>query len=369
LFENECKRSWLHLDIVEIDFYDSAACRRAKDAVKDTDEILGVLLDVWWYESKEFRQNYLDVLNRLAGFKKPVAILDEVGNFDLPLPLTRNPLLQVFAIESELAGERMARLLLSLGHKSIAVISLFHYASWARRRYDGIVSQYARAGFGDGVKLVAETVDAYFPNLLTASGLSDNAVRSLIAIGRTPSQVKDMERQWGEFKNANKPPYTGFPRLDAATCDGLREVQKFVRRHPDHFFYERTGAGALDAAGKLMLRIHLTPLLEQAIKIDGITAWVCATDGIAFEALPFLRNRKIQVPRDMSVVGFDNAPVTALEHGLTTLDFNAMGFVFRILNFILRPPRPRGAYHHKTIEVEGIIMERDTAGKARRVEG
>jgi DNA-binding LacI/PurR family transcriptional regulator len=366
LFENECNRAGLHLEIMEIDFFDSSACRRAAAKLKADSHTLGFLLDVWWYESKEFRQNYLDVLSRLAGLKNPVAVLDEIGNFDLPLPLTRNPLLQVFTVESEQAGGRIARFLLGLGHTSIAFISLFHYAHWARRRYDGIVSQYSRLGFGGGVKLFAETVDVYLPNLLTASGLSDDTVRGLIAIGRTPSQFRDMESHWIEFKKANKPPFKGFPRLDTATVDGLVEVLALMRRHHGHHFYERTAAGSFDAIEKVMFTMHLTPLLDQAYKIGGATAWVCATDGIAFEALSFLRERKIRVPHDISVAGFDNAPVTAIEQGLTTLDFNAMSFVHQMLGFIVRPPRPRGAYRHATVEIEGVVMERATTGKAYR---
>jgi hypothetical protein len=37
-----------------------------------------------------------------------------------------------------------------------------------------------------------------------------------------------------------------------------------------------------------------------------------------------------------------------------------MGFVNRMLNFIVRPPRPRGHYRHSLIEVESIVVERDT---------
>ena len=62
---------------------------------------------------------------------------------------------------------------------------------------------------------------------------------------------------------------------------------------------------------------------------------------------------------------FDNEPVKAIEQRLTTLDFNAAGFIHRMLNFIARPPRTRGPYQHRPIEVEGIVMIRDTAGPAR----
>ena len=97
----------------------------------------------------------------------------------------------------------------------------------------------------------------------------------------------------------------------------------------------------------------------------GATCGICANDVTALAALKFLRGRQVRTPGDISVMGFDNAPVVALENRLTTFDFNAMGFIRAMLSFVLRPPKPRGAYRHKTIEIKGIVLERDTTGRAR----
>jgi LacI family transcriptional regulator len=92
---------------------------------------------------------------------------------------------------------------------------------------------------------------------------------------------------------------------------------------------------------------------------------ICSNDDIAIQALSYLRKQGISVPKEISVVGFDNQPVRTLEHRLTSLDFNAYGFMHRMLNFIARPPRPRGYYRHMPVEVEAIVMQRDTAGPPR----
>jgi hypothetical protein len=59
-------------------------------------------------------------------------------------------------------------------------------------------------------------------------------------------------------------------------------------------------------------------------------------------------------------VGFDNSPVEALEHPLTRLDCNASGFIHRMVNSVVRPPHPRGAYRHSAIEIDAIVVQRDT---------
>jgi DNA-binding LacI/PurR family transcriptional regulator len=368
-FESECVRRGLFFESIEVDFYDSRETRKVIAKLVDDEALLGFILDMWWYVSPNVQQAYIDVLSRLASLKKPVAILDEIGNFALPAPFTKNPLLQAYRIESKKAGERVARFLLGQGHRSVVFISLFEEAPWSRDRLDGIAGQFSRAGLGDGVHAVADAGGASLPIVLTVSGLSDADIRTFIAIGRTESQVADLEREWMNFKRTVKPPYTGCPRLNRAMREGLLGLIAMARKNPEKLFIEKTCAAALDAVERWLLPLHLHPCLEQALHITGATAWICANDLIAIGTLGFLRARKIGVPQDISVVGFDNIPVVALEEKLSTFDFNAQGFIHRMLNFIIRPLRPRGFYRHQVIEIEGIIMERETTGKVKSSDG
>jgi DNA-binding transcriptional regulator YhcF (GntR family) len=365
-FEGECVHRRLGFEIVEIDFYDAAAARKTIAGLTNEESIQGFILDVWWYPNQSIQQGYLHTLARLASFKKPVAILDEIGSFDLPVEFSRNPLLQEYRIQAKRAGERMARFLIGLGHKSAVFISLFRDTAWSRDRFQGVLSQFSRAGFANGVHSATETGDVAIANILTVSGLVDADIRTFMRIGRTDAQAADMERSWLEFKQTNKPPYPGFPRLNAGMRDSLKGLIALARTGTDTFFFERTFAGALEAMEQRLRPAHLHSCFTQALACKDATAWICANDKFAFAALNFLRNRGIRVPQDISVVGFDNIPVQALEKRLTTFDFNAPGFIHRMLNFIIRPPKPRGSYRHAPIEIEGVIMERQTTGKANK---
>jgi DNA-binding LacI/PurR family transcriptional regulator len=201
------------------------------------------------------------------------------------------------------------------------------------------------------------------------TGLDSAGVRRLISIGRTPSQARDLQRQWDDYRRRGR-----FERLsgDAEADRSLRRNMSGVKAILDHGFdgdfLERACISIFETAGVRAFRMTLRPLFERALRQTDATAWICGTDGTALEALSFLRGQKVRVPRDLSVVGFDNAPVRAIEERLTTLDFNPMGFVHGMLNFIVRPSRPRGRYRHAPIEVDGVIIERDTTAQRRRME-
>ena len=46
---------------------------------------------------------------------------------------------------------------------------------------------------------------------------------------------------------------------------------------------------------------------EQVLKLtrEGVTAWICAADHQAYELITWLKTRGVDVPRDVSVTGFD----------------------------------------------------------------
>jgi DNA-binding LacI/PurR family transcriptional regulator/DNA-binding transcriptional regulator YhcF (GntR family) len=366
MFENECMRFGIQLKIVEIDFYDPVKSRRAVADLPTDNTILGFILDVWWYPEETYQRSYLDTLAQLAKSKTPVAIVDEVGYFSLPAQLESNPLVQAYTIEGKRAGERMGKYLWDLGHKSLAFISVVPYAAWSRDRMDGIAAHYSTVGHPDGVRLFGEIADVVLPGVLTASGLKDAQVKRLIAAGRTPSQAKDLENLWLEWKKNNAQTQKGRAYTNPLLLKNLHELGGLTQLEFEGKFLDTLAIAAIQEAGSRIFSINLEPLFERALADKNISAWVCANDAIALNALAYLRLQGVAVPQDLSVVGFDNIPVKALENHLTSLDFNAMGFVNRMLGFILRPPRPRGPYHHVPIEVEGIVMARDTAGSAAR---
>jgi DNA-binding LacI/PurR family transcriptional regulator len=364
LFESECLRLGLRVEIVEIDFYDSVQSRRALAKLADSNRITGFVLDVWWDNPANFQRSYHDALARTASFRKPVAILDEFGRFDLPVQFGANPKLQVYRIEGRRAGERMARYILGLGHRSVAYISFNHDAQWSQDRFDGITSQFSRGGCEDGVHLIAGNLPDALLHQFALSGLHENEIKRLISLGRTSSQAEDLRKRWTEFLKAHTARLTGDSRTIARLQKNLAGLRAILAQNLDDEFLAKTCDAFLNVAGSRTIDIAMRPLFEKALADSNITAWICANDTVALLALSFLRECKIRVPGDVSVAGFDNVPVQALENRLTTFDFNAIGFVHQMLNFIVRPPRPRGHYRHSAIDIEGIVLERGTTGPA-----
>jgi DNA-binding LacI/PurR family transcriptional regulator len=251
-----------------------------------------------------------------------------------------------------------------LGHRTIAFLTSLPDAAWSRERFEGISECFSKAGCSSGVRLASYLSEVSLPLVLTTAGLNDNEVKRMIAAGRTPSQAKDLELQWKEALKKGHPTQHKQYRASGLyrSLNGLKSI---LHQRIDSDFIDAISIAAIKRTGERFFGLSMEPLFSQALDIREATAWVCVNDGIAFEALSFLQSKGKKVPADISVVGFDNFPVTSIERRLTSLDFNAAGFVSRMLGFILRPPRPRGHYRHSTIQVEGIIMERDTAGKAK----
>jgi DNA-binding LacI/PurR family transcriptional regulator/DNA-binding transcriptional regulator YhcF (GntR family) len=362
LLENECNRIGVLFTLIEIDFFDSMECHKAISKLPYGNDIAGYILDLWWYNAPIFRRSYMDVLTRLSDIGKPTAIIDETADFDLPVQFVLNPGLQVYRIEGRRAGERVAQYVLKRGHRSSVYIAPSHFARWSRERFEGVQSQFARITGSGNAHLIQSNLDVMLVYVFAASGLDDKKIKKIIAVGRTPSQAKDLERLWMNFKKGRAPmrgrtipDIRGFKRSMAALAGTTRHgVEKD--------FFEKMCTGALSVAVDRVFGNELIALFKEALKIRDATAWICANDQTAFRAISFLKERGIRVPEDISVTGFDNIPVSALEQHLTTFDFNAMGFVYQMINFIVRPPRPRGHYRHQVIEVEGMLIERGTSG-------
>jgi DNA-binding LacI/PurR family transcriptional regulator len=363
-FESECVKRSLVLEVLEIDFYDSLAPRSAMLRLTKKSDIEGFFIDTWWYDAPVVRQGYRDILIYLVRFRKPVALLDELGGIALPGPFDRNALFQVYKIEGERSGERISQMLVDLGHRAAAYISLFPDVSWSRERFAGIKRRFSRAGFSQNVYPVYDRSHMAFAQMLTASGIADADVLAFIRTGRTPSQIRDMEEEWLRFKSNEKPPYDGWLKLPGRMRREVSGLAALARNSRQSVLIEKAIQASALAIEEELLPIHLGPCIEQALKHGDARAWVCANDQIAIAVIKALKKRNIRIPGQISVVGFDNVPVAALEQGLTTYDFNAAGFIHRILNFIARPSRPRGPHRHEAIEIEGIIMERATTGVA-----
>jgi DNA-binding LacI/PurR family transcriptional regulator/DNA-binding transcriptional regulator YhcF (GntR family) len=370
LFERECINRGLKLEVVTNDFYNSIETRRIISSPSINEPALGYIFDLWWYPGEDFRRGHSDLFARLATLKKPVAILDEVGDFILPQPFAANPLFQVFRIEGKRAGARVARFLLGMGHQSVAFFSSSHQNAYSKLRLEGANEQFAKAGCPNGVRpIVTDKIENHLLHLLDISGFDEPLVRKVMAVSRTESQTRDLQNEYQLFKSSGKPEPLK-PDDIKLLKKNMNAIQAVAPLELDKTFFDKITLSTVTEGGTRITWMSLAPLFEEALKYRDVTAWICVTDGTALAALDFLRNRGIAVPGRISLIGFDNEPIDAVEQRLTSLDFNALGFIHGMLNFIVRPSRPRGIYVHVPIEVEGIIIQRDTvappegAGKA-----
>jgi len=266
-----------------------------------------------------------DLLPQLKRYRKPIAVLDEIESPSLPEWTRRNRLIKTFRPTiTEASGEIMARHLLALGHRHVAVISPFRDAVWSRNRLAGLAATLKRA---DPEAIVEEYT-------LAIPYLQRHAVRENRAFGllkrsllRTPG--------W-------KSPLPSLPGLVAQL---KRELHLAVRR-------ERI----LEA---------LTPHLEKALNRKELTAWVAIDDDTALLVLDFLRRRGLRVPRDLSLVGFDDTAEGA-RRDLTSYNFDFDRFNHYVLRYLLEPARVDKAEAHGAQRPEGRVIARGSVRRRAR---
>jgi DNA-binding LacI/PurR family transcriptional regulator len=107
----------------------------------------------------------------------------------------------------------------------------------------------------------------------------------------------------------------------------------------------------------------MVPLFKKALASKKITAWVMANDFAATLALDFLKQKGIPIPERLSVIAFDDT-FDAMEYRLTSYNFNNSGIVSWMLRHIMQPSLFRRSRRRKVFEPEGMIVERQTTGKA-----
>jgi hypothetical protein len=244
-----------------------------------------------------------EVLAGLARWKKPVAILDVVGGWRLPAPDRSHAAVQFFTnTASRQPGRSMARYLLELGHKKMAFFSPFHQAAWSQQRLEGIAQIYQAGG---------------------------GVVR--------PFVLDQYAYPW-----------------DFITAEGAPEgVQSFYREHKHLTDWNCANREVLS---------RMTPLFRRALGDKTITAWLMANDYTAILALDYLKEKKIQIPQQLSVAAFDNT-LDAMEYQLTSYDFNSPGLVQAMLRHILDPGMIPAGRRGTVIEAEGSIVVRRTVGE------
>ncbi len=248
----------------------------------------------------------------------PVAIIDPSHGAEPSLVRGRRRLLHLIADQAG-AGARVAAALASKGHRSIAFVSHMEPSgAWVAARMEGVQRVYATESSSYRLRIVA--VPAKRPRPPAIAELS----HTVTELGNRARELSDiLPGSVGDEYLVG-----GFNLVSAAEiAHGMQETFKALLEHRD------------------------------------VTAWVCVNDELASAALHFLSRAGVRVPQDISLVGFDNAPLAA-RLGISTYDFcyDRMG---NLAVQWLANPSSLSRKMRKTMLVEGAVLMRPSLGPAR----
>jgi DNA-binding LacI/PurR family transcriptional regulator len=325
LLEWECARNGVWLDIYIVSHEGSElSFRKAGNTgvstLADAHDVLGYI-----YLSKISHAPHIDILHTLAQRGKPVAILDRIGDWELPGFALSSALVKVFRSSlSKQAAHDVARFCIERDRKTIAYISPYHLGYWSKTRYKGLETVMQQAGF-EGVRLYA----------------AESLLKS------------------GDFYNESIKRYDSAPLLKAYNAWRKKAPRRYIHsaRKWGSRDYVEDGLFSLHVESELYKQCR--PLFEAAAKRKEITAWILANDSVTDLALDFCIERGIKVPQELWLIGFDDSAL-ALQRRLTSYCFNTFGLVQSMLNHLLRPATFGKLARMKHVEIEGMIVERDT---------
>jgi DNA-binding transcriptional regulator YhcF (GntR family) len=267
------------------------------------------------------------IMQTLTHFQKPLAVIDVIGGWSMPR-LAHSTKVRIFHnTVSKRCGYDMARYLYELGHRHLAYISPVHDNLWSRHRLNGI--QDAARTYGLSLDPVVE----HRTGSIT-SAYKDEAWKHC--------DVGMLQETFARWKKA-------YPRCWSPQLQHIFDISI------PSFFIPRTE-----------FRNHLYTLIDKTLSQSRATAWILANDTIARWTLDYLHDKGVSVPRDISVVGFDNT-TEAFRTGLTSYDFNMSAMAHQALDFL----QGRNAYIRRAslrpITVKGTVIPRTSTRRISEV--
>ncbi len=265
----------------------------------------------------------------LAGYRDiPVVAFDPWESLAWsPAKFSRHGSFHALTPDNQAAGHAMAKMALETGHKRLAFFSPIpapvtpaqrKAAGWLLLRMQGIERILGEPG-------PSHAWDCYFP--------SANEKQKLSLESKTWWKVRAdlFFRQWTPAEIHQKAVHT---------------IEK------------------LNYLGKTAQRLEKS--FAHALSDQKATFWLCATDEAAAAALHFLRCKRIRVPQDIQVAGFDNAEL-AFSMRLTSFDFGIDRAAVLAARCLANPdlaPRDSAGY----VRLTGRIVVRETAGRKQSTE-
>jgi DNA-binding LacI/PurR family transcriptional regulator len=359
--EHECAQLNMRFEIVRMDYVQKEIGPQLGMIPTHDEPVVGYVINLWWIEL--MRRDRLDaVIRRISSTGLRVVIFDQVGEYTLSDEFKGVPTIQILRCAARSAGRDLANLFLRNGHTSVAFLSFQHNYLWSRVRLEGVLEAYHKAGLRRNVYPILDTESGgYFESLFAFCGHNRDKFRRIVKGHPTehlflaaidsnhPVTLQELSRKLGQNK------------IDEISGQ-FANLLSLLELVPAPLF-----AGARDAlfASTLsrMGELQIGILLEKAFAKMDATGWIAATDSIGLSALKFLREKKLRVPQDVSVSGFDNLP-ESLGKGLTTLDFNLPQIARAILGFLLASGAHKKKKQAGPVEVPGLIIRRESVGRA-----
>lgn len=206
-------------------------------------------------------------------------------------------------------GILLARYLFDLGHRHIAFISPWHANPWSIKRYRGIEEEARRRGC------------------------------------RSDAFCLQGDSEWDRLIPAERDPVLArtFPDAIVRKCiEGSSDpVREFMAAQ----------------LGWNRIRRDMATLCDQALA-GGATAWIGANDVCALNAMKWLEERGVPVPKRISVAGFDDS-VEALRSDLTSFRFSCASMARAMIYQIISPAPTATLTRHR-----GIVVARGTTARA-----
>lgn len=297
-----CRRDGLHLRVAGVDthgriFLEGFPATELSTVLKDA---FGAVLCPW-----RMGPEGTELAERLAHSAKPAALWGEGGVQGSALSGTRARIFDNGHMGT--AGRGVGIHLRELGHQRVVYLSVFHGANWSRRRLEGL-------------KSVLEPEGSVAPIAI------DGILHPLVAPDHPPDLLRPVLQRQGD---------RGF--LAHRLADVVAAYSLLLR---DELLFET-----------------LEPLLERAFLDRKATAWVCSNDAQALLAMRWLREKGVDVPGRISVVGFDDSN-RGQDQGLTSWSFSEMELAEAMVRHLVHPTLGAGQ-----VRIEGSLVVRGSTGR------
>jgi len=309
-FEQQCARR--NVQTCEVVVADAADA-----SFKSSSATLGYI--IWYTGSLEpFLRQIMEHCVRMG---KPTVVYDLTDvSLDKLAPYS-NKTIRVLHNDNFAAGRAVGNALLHRGHRHICFFAeqLF---PWAGQRHAGLVSAFDKAGYRNGVQL--------FPG---------------DPLTKAPRERPEV------WKRADADKWFIESLITNVRGSRMNEYSK-----------GRVASRLADAAYWSAIYCVMEKAMRDALHEKEATAWVAADDPIALHAvMPFLQAQRVQVPRDLSLAGFNNQ-FEAPHANLSSYHFDMTGMAMRTLTFLLYPSqerRLRPAKQATAVEgIGGFMMDR-----------